>query len=95
MLLATSGHIPLSPAKVVKANTLQEGRSLLSSNPKDRKRKSSTAKRYWVIHTLHRRATHFSHDRLCRQGEPNLAADMKEEVELEPLTRCHQHRRLC
>ena len=42
MLLATSGHIPLSPAKVVKANTLQRERSLLSSNPKDRKRKSST-----------------------------------------------------
>ena len=33
MLLATSGHIPLGPAEVVKANTLQEGRSLLSSNP--------------------------------------------------------------
>ena len=39
MLLATSGHIPLSPAKVVKANTLQGGRFPLSSNPKDRKTK--------------------------------------------------------
>ena len=46
MLLATLGHIPLSPAKEVKENTLPEGRSLLSSNPKDRKTKSSTIKRY-------------------------------------------------
>ena len=68
MLLATSGHIPLSPAKVVKANTLQGGRSPLSSNPKDRKRKSSTTKRYWMIHTLYKRATHtFQESRVpCR-----------------------------
>ena len=36
MLPATSGHIPLSPAEVVKANTLQKGRSPLSSSRKER-----------------------------------------------------------
>ena len=39
VLLATPGHIPLSPAKEVKENTLPEGRSLLSSNPRTEKRK--------------------------------------------------------
>ena len=46
MLLATSGHIPLNPAEVVKVNTLQGGRSLLRLQPQGQKeRKSSTRQR--------------------------------------------------
>ena len=40
------GHIPPCPAKEVKENTLQKGRSLPSSNPKDRITKNFTTDRY-------------------------------------------------
>ena len=46
VFLATLGHNPPCPAKEVKENTLQKGRTLLSSNPKDRKTKSFNTDRY-------------------------------------------------
>ena len=62
MLLATSGHIPLSPAKVVKANTLQRRKIPTQLQPQGQKTKKF---HYTEVlgdpHTVQACYPHFSH----------------------------------
>ena len=52
MLLATSGHIPLAPAEVVKANTLQGRKISIQLQPQGQKNEKFHRQRL-VIHTLY------------------------------------------